>query len=414
MAQPAKVKRYRAGKPPLWDSQALSKISVPEKTQKRDTPKEKPDTRLARIETLELGDEQERLQRHRRIIHEASVIDTDTNPEDVPLESLTLSDQNHDSKPSVNVAQRLLPSENSEDIEKRRMKAREHAENGAEEELPYEPDDEVENDEENESSSVSDSEEAQDQWNVGVVNRLLPRFVKKEKRQTISEKEQLQKEEERLKEEKEKAVKERKDRTRQLLKEAIEREKTSKIIEEEVVLTDDDENEETQQKEYELWKLRELVRIRRERDDREKWRLERLEVDRLRSLTDEELMNEKRKNKEGLKDKKYMKYLQKYYHKGAFFHENIRDLEKTHEWTAATGEDKWIDRTMLPKVMQVKNFGRAGRTKYTHLKNEDTTKTDDPWSSVAFNPQYLMKLGGFGGGFDRPAKKRKIANPVIL
>jgi microfibrillar-associated protein 1 len=294
------------------------------------------------------------------------------------------------------------------------MKAREHAENGAEEELPYEPDDEVENDEENESSSVSDSEEAQDQWNVGVVNRLLPRFVKKEKRQTISEKEQLQKEEERLKEEKEKAVKERKDRTRQLLKEAIEREKTSKIIEEEVVLTDDDENEETQQKEYELWKLRELVRIRRERDDREKWRLERLEVDRRRALTDEELMNEKRKNKEGLKDKKYMKYLQKYYHKGAFFHENIRDLEKTHEWTAATGEDKWIDRTMLPKVMQVKNFGRAGRTKYTHLKNEDTTKTDDPWSSVAFNPQYLMKLGGFGGGFDRPAKKRKIANPVIL
>jgi len=189
--------------------------------------------------------------------------------------------------------------------------------------------------------------------------------------------------------------------------EAIEREKTSKIIEEEVVLTDDDEDEQTQQKEYELWKLRELVRIRRERDDREKWRLERLEVDRRRGLTDEELMNEKRKNKEGTKDKKYMKYLQKYYHKGAYFHENIRDLEKNHEWTAATGEDKWIDRTMLPKVMQVKNFGRAGRTKYTHLKNEDTTKTDDPWASAAFNPQYLMKMGGFGGGFDRPSKKRK-------
>jgi len=303
----------------------------------------------------------------------------------------------------------------TEDIEKRRLKAREQRESENDnQELPYEPDDEVENEEEEESTSVSDSEEAQDQWNVGVVNRLVPRFVKKEKRQTISEKEQLQKEEERLPTTNEKALKERKDRTRQLLKEAIEREKTSKIIEEEVVLTDDDDDEATQQKEYELWKLRELVRIRRERDEREKWRLERLEVDRRRALTDEELMNEKRKNKEGMKDKKYMKYLQKYYHKGAFFHENISELERTHEWTAATGEDKWIDRTMLPKVMQVKNFGRAGRTKYTHLKNEDTTKTDDPWSSAAFNPQYLMKLGGFGGGFDRPAKKRKIVAPVLL
>jgi len=103
-----------------------------------------------------------------------------------------------------------------------------------------------------------------------------------------------------------------------------------------------------------------------------------------------------------------MKYLQKYYHKGAFFHENINELQKTHEWTAATGEDKWIDRTMLPKVMQVKNFGRAGRTKYTHLKNEDTSKTDDPWSAASFNPNYLMKLGGFGGTFERPSKKRKI------
>jgi len=207
-------------------------------------------------------------------------------------------------------------------LKKRRLKAREQRESENDnQELPYEPDDEVENEEEEESTSVSDSEEAQDQWNVGVVNRLVPRFVKKEKRQTISEKEQLQKEEERLKEEKEKALKERKDRTRQLLKEAIEREKTSKIIEEEVVLTDDDDDEATQQKEYELWKLRELVRIRRERDEREKWRLERLEVDRRRALTDEELMNEKRKNKEGMKDKKYMKYLQKYYHKGAFFHE---------------------------------------------------------------------------------------------
>ena len=81
----------------------------------------------------------------------------------------------------------------------------------------------------------------------------------------------------------------------------------------------DDENEEA---EYEAWKLRELKRIKRDREEREAREKEIQEIERLRNMTDEERKQEQKSNPKHITNKavkgKY-KFMQKYYHRGAFF-----------------------------------------------------------------------------------------------
>lgn len=38
-----------------------------------------------------------------------------------------------------------------------------------------------------------------------------------------------------------------------------------------------------------------------------------------------------------------------------------------------TLEDKF-NKELLPQILQVKNFGKRGRTKYTHLADQDTSR----------------------------------------
>ena len=57
---------------------------------------------------------------------------------------------------------------------------------------------------------------------------------------------------------------------------------------------------------------------------------------------------------------------------------------------------------------QVKNFGRSGRTKYTHLVDQDTTHFDSPWiADTAMNLKFHTgKGGGMKQGFERPTKSK--------
>merc|ERR1711925_65831 len=89
-----------------------------------------------------------------------------------------------------------------------------------------------------------------------------------------------------------------------------------------------------------------------------------------------------------------------------FLHED-EDVYK-RDVSGATLEDRF-DKTVLPKVMHVKNFGRSGRTKYTHLVDQDTTQFDAAWAQESATNQKFLQAhaGGMKQTFDKPGKKKE-------
>ncbi|KAL6878900.1 splicing factor, Prp19-binding domain-containing protein [Trichoderma novae-zelandiae] len=152
---------------------------------------------------------------------------------------------------------------------------------------------------------------------------------------------------------------------------------------------DDEENEDSDvdttdgldpEAEEAAWRVRELKRLRRARQGIEERERELAEVERRRNLTEEEraaedeaFLAKQREEKEG---KGKMGYLQKYYHRGAFFQEE----------TAAAGllqrdimgsriQDDVRNREALPEYLQRRDMtklGRKGATKYKDMRTEDT------------------------------------------
>lgn len=126
--------------------------------------------------------------------------------------------------------------------------------------------------------------------------------------------------------------------------------------------------------EFQAWRERELARLRRDHEAILAKQRAQQEIDAFKSLPEAEKERLGRERAAQLRaEKKEQRgnpaFLQKYYHKGSFFQD--MDILK-RDYTEKTSKD--VDISKLPKMMQVRGYGEKGRSKWTHLANEDTSK----------------------------------------
>ncbi|XP_077499935.1 microfibril-associated protein 1 [Amblyomma americanum] len=414
--QKVKVHRYISGRRPKYaPKESSDEESGDEFTFERrqqpvipepipiDEEAEKNDPRLRRLQRREKQDnEEERMERH-RMIHEPEILSVGAEGEEPMDEAETRAARWRDGEEDSD-AEEL----DDEEIERRRLMLRQRALARAQEEELLDLEEEGHSDEgESEDSEYEEYTESEEE-DTGP--RLKPVFVRKRDRVTIQERERLAQKEKELEHEAKRIAEERRRTTLKIVEDETKKElmEEKRVDDSEDWVNTDDENDEAA---YEAWKLRELKRIKRDKEEKEQYEKERMEVERMHNMTEEERRAELRANPRQVTNKaskgKY-KFLQKYYHRGAFFLNEDDNVYK-RDFSAPTLEDHF-DKTILPKVMQVKNFGRSGRTKYTHLVDQDTTLFDSPWmSETAQNLKFhANQAGGMKQLFEKPsAKKRK-------
>merc|ERR1712106_43245 len=386
-----KVTRYMTGKRPDWAPEELDSDEELELQAKKITIK-KPGVEIEKIDefksNVEIDDNEAkadprlaRLLRHQTV--KADDEDGDDEDGDVPAsrrhrhQAEELEDAKVDSDED---------SEDDDEVERRRQRLKLMSLKRQEEE--------------DELMKVEEDEEP----------RLKPVYVRPKDRMTVKNLEVEEAKEARRDIERKKLAEERKKYTlAQIEKDAkkdFEMERDEKALLEACDSDDGDPDVE-----FEAWKFRELQRLKRDREAREAEEAEQAERDRRRAMTEEQRLEDLKLNpriitNKGEKGK--MKFLQKYYHKGAFYMDKEAEILKRNT-LEPTLEDH-ADKSVLPSVMQVKDFGRSGRTKWTHLTDQDTTAFDNPWyqkDSEAAHNIHRKIGGGMKQNFERPSAKRK-------
>jgi microfibrillar-associated protein 1 len=144
-----------------------------------------------------------------------------------------------------------------------------------------------------------------------------------------------------------------------------------------------------------------LLRLKQEREERSKFEKEKAEIERRRRLTDEERTKENMLlGSDATEDRSKTKYrfMQKYYHKGAFFNDQDDAILK-RDYNTAVGEDLF-DRSNLPKILWKRRgeFGKKGQSKYTHLTDQDTTDFNPEWKvDEGLREKMYGKMAGLKG-----------------
>lgn len=416
------VNRLRAGQKPEWmkeesDSdddifrEATEKLEINNiQSNKREVNREnikeieKADRRLQRLtrDRKEDGNKdklEERL-KLRREINRSKIVSSNDNDKNVNINSVKEIKSTREE-----IKQKLLENLNKEE--------------------PQEADDELlellgENDdvkEDNQAALYEEIEEDDEEEQEEAMMR--PVFVRKDDRKTINEQLQYEVEEQMIKEQQVKQKEIRKQETKQLVKKIVEKEEMEALEDkntEDTEMPDDTDNIDDLE-EYEKWKLRELRRIKQQVEEDERRLNDKSELERRRNLTDEQRKEENLRlgSDDTLRSfKSKINFLQKYYHKGAFYQADAKtNMEHIYnrDYNLPTWEDK-IDRSAMPLIKQ-KRRGREfkkGQTKYTHLTQEDTTNFDPTYKMPEnINKKLVSNLGGYKGEntFDLTKKKRK-------
>jgi len=404
--QKVHVKRYIAGKKPDWAPEHSSDEESDEEHDEHDLPSDSEQVRVDDIEEdLQPGDSE---QDHGRRRSQHRVDDEDEEGEVIEhVRSTTFKPFTREEESSAD------DDDGDEDvdeeaIERRRQQLRAKAQSKKTTDSDLlELEDEEDEDEEEEEESSEYEEDSDSDEESGL--RLKPVFVRKNDRVTIQERERLEEEGEMTEEKVKKLAEERKKTATKLVTEIVKEELKDEqgvTAEEDILITDDENDEE----EYEAWKIRESRRIKRDKEEQATREREREELEKIRNMTEDERREFVRRNPKLVTNKstkgKY-KFLQKYYHRGAFFMDEEEGVYK-RDFSGATLEDHF-NKTVLPKVMQVKNFGRSGRTKYTHLVDQDTTQNDSPWfQETTQSLKFHAKIGGGNKQvFEKPSTKKK-------
>ncbi|KAI9657486.1 MAG: hypothetical protein M1829_006896 [Trizodia sp. TS-e1964] len=238
-----------------------------------------------------------------------------------------------------------------------------------------------------EESAAEEESESEDESNEeDIPSKLLvrPLFIKKTDRNISSTINDAQTDAEKAKEDEDR----KKAAADEIVQEQLEKEAAIRAAGKKN--WDDDESNEDEdvddtdgldpEAELAAWKLRELKRIKRDREVIELAEREREEVERRRNLSKEERDEEDREfiaQQKAEKDGKgQMGFMQKYYHKGAFFQDDAKEVGlDRRDIRGSRYQDDVANRELLPQALQIRDMtkiGKKGRSKYRDLKTEDT------------------------------------------